>query len=131
MTAPEVEVVETDLLILGGGMAGCGAAFEAGYWGRAKGLRTTIVEKAAVECSEPSPWACRPSTATWACAGARTTRGFRPLRAPGPDGALPRGPRLRHRPPRGLVRPPVRGVGPAHLQERGRHATSARVAGRS
>ena len=51
MNAPEVEVVETDLLILGGGMAGCGAAYEAGYWGRAKGLRTTIVEKAAVERS--------------------------------------------------------------------------------
>ncbi len=51
MKAPEVEVVETDLLILGGGMAGCGAAYEAGYWGRAKGLRTTIVEKAAVERS--------------------------------------------------------------------------------
>jgi adenylylsulfate reductase subunit A len=44
VNAPEVEVVETDLLILGGGMAGCGAAYEAGYWGRAKGLRTTIVE---------------------------------------------------------------------------------------
>jgi adenylylsulfate reductase subunit A len=51
VNAPEVEVVETDLLILGGGMAGCGAAYEAGYWGRAKGLRTTIVEKAAVERS--------------------------------------------------------------------------------
>ncbi|KRT62353.1 MAG: adenylylsulfate reductase subunit alpha, adenylylsulfate reductase, subunit A [Chloroflexi bacterium CSP1-4] len=51
MNAPEVEVVETDLLILGGGMAGCGAAYEAGYWGRARGLRTTIVEKAAVERS--------------------------------------------------------------------------------
>jgi len=51
VNAPEVEVVETDLLILGGGMAGCGAAYEAGYWGRARGLRTTIVEKAAVERS--------------------------------------------------------------------------------
>ncbi len=51
MNQPEIEVVETDLLILGGGMAGCGAAFEAGYWGRAHGLRTTIVEKAAVERS--------------------------------------------------------------------------------
>ena len=51
MKPPEIEVVETDLLILGGGMAGCGAAFEAGYWGRSAGLRTTIVEKAAVERS--------------------------------------------------------------------------------
>lgn len=51
MNPPEVEVVDTDLLILGGGMAGCGAAFEAGYWGRSKGLRVTLVEKAAVERS--------------------------------------------------------------------------------
>ncbi|MEA2670756.1 MAG: adenylylsulfate reductase, subunit, partial [Chloroflexota bacterium] len=51
MEAPALEVVDTDLLILGGGMAGCGAAFEAGYWGRDKGLRVTMVEKAAVERS--------------------------------------------------------------------------------
>lgn len=51
MNPPEVEVVDTDLLILGGGMAGCGAAYEAGYWGRSKGLKVTMVEKAAVERS--------------------------------------------------------------------------------
>ncbi|MDA8072004.1 MAG: adenylyl-sulfate reductase subunit alpha [Actinomycetota bacterium] len=51
MNPPEIEVVETDLLILGGGMAGCGAAYEAGYWARTQGLRTTLVEKAAVERS--------------------------------------------------------------------------------
>lgn len=51
MNQPDVEVVDTDLLILGGGMAGCGAAFEAGYWGRGKGLKVTLVEKAAVERS--------------------------------------------------------------------------------
>ncbi len=51
MNEAEVEVVETDLLILGGGMAGCGAAFEAGYWAAANGLRVTMVEKAAVERS--------------------------------------------------------------------------------
>ena len=51
MKPPEVEVVDTDLLILGGGMAGCGAAFEAGYWAKAKGLKVTLVEKAAVERS--------------------------------------------------------------------------------
>jgi adenylylsulfate reductase subunit A len=51
MQAPEVEVVETDLLILGGGMAGCGAAFEAGYWAQGNGLRVTMVDKAAVERS--------------------------------------------------------------------------------
>ena len=51
MVEPQVEVVETDVLILGGGMAGCGAAFEAAYWAKSKGLRVTIVEKAAIERS--------------------------------------------------------------------------------
>ena len=51
MVQPEIEVVETDVLILGGGMAGCGAAFEAAYWAKSKGLRVVIVEKAAVERS--------------------------------------------------------------------------------
>lgn len=43
------EVVESDVLIIGGGMAGCGAAFEAKYWG--KDLKVVLVEKAAVERS--------------------------------------------------------------------------------
>ncbi len=51
MVQPETEVVETDVLILGGGMAGCGAAFEAAHWAKAKGLKVTIVEKAAIERS--------------------------------------------------------------------------------
>ena len=51
MIQPETEVVETDVLILGGGMAGCGAAFEAAHWAKAKGLKVTIVEKAAIERS--------------------------------------------------------------------------------
>ena len=36
---PEVTEVECDLLIMGGGMAGCGAAFEACRWANAKGLK--------------------------------------------------------------------------------------------
>ncbi|MCL4422109.1 MAG: adenylyl-sulfate reductase subunit alpha [Actinobacteria bacterium] len=32
-------------------MAGCGAAYEAGYWARSQGLRTTLVEKSSVERS--------------------------------------------------------------------------------
>jgi adenylylsulfate reductase subunit A len=51
MERPAIETVETDVLILGGGMAGCGAAYEAAYWARAQGLRVAIVEKAAVERS--------------------------------------------------------------------------------
>ncbi len=51
MEQPQIETVETDVLILGGGMAGCGAAYEAAYWAQAKGLRVDLVEKAAVERS--------------------------------------------------------------------------------
>jgi adenylylsulfate reductase, subunit A len=46
-TAPRV--VDCDLLIVGGGFAGCGAAFEARYWGR--DLHIVVVEKAAIERS--------------------------------------------------------------------------------
>lgn len=44
-------VVETDLLILGGGMAACGAAVEAAYWAKQQGLKVTLVDKAAVDRS--------------------------------------------------------------------------------
>jgi adenylylsulfate reductase subunit A len=47
------EVVDTDVLILGGGMGGCGAAVEAAYWAKAAGLKVTLVEKAAIDRSGP------------------------------------------------------------------------------
>ena len=34
MVTPKVETIDCDILIIGGGMSGCGAAFEANYWGR-------------------------------------------------------------------------------------------------
>ena len=43
--------VETDLLILGGGMAACGAAVEAAYWAKQNGLKVTLVDKAAMDRS--------------------------------------------------------------------------------
>ena len=49
MAAPTTEVVDCDILIIGGGMGGCGAALEACYWG--KGLRVVVVEKAVIERS--------------------------------------------------------------------------------
>ena len=49
MSLPGVEIVDCDILIIGGGMSGCGAAFEANYWG--KGLRVIMVEKAVIERS--------------------------------------------------------------------------------
>ncbi len=46
-------VVETDVLILGGGMSGCGAAVEAAYWAKPLGLKVTCVDKAAIDRSGP------------------------------------------------------------------------------
>lgn len=43
--------VDTDLLILGGGMTACGAAFEAAYWAKKHGLKVTVVDKAAMDRS--------------------------------------------------------------------------------
>ncbi|HCR04895.1 MAG TPA: adenylylsulfate reductase subunit alpha, partial [Gemmatimonadetes bacterium] len=51
MVEPTIEVVECDVLIVGGGMAGCGAAYEAAYWARQKGLRVVLTEKGAIERS--------------------------------------------------------------------------------
>lgn len=44
-------VVETDLLICGGGMAACGAAVEAAHWAKQHGLKVTLVDKAAMDRS--------------------------------------------------------------------------------
>ena len=47
---PEVVEVETDVLIVGGGMAACGTAFEAKRWAP-EGTRITLVDKASLERS--------------------------------------------------------------------------------
>jgi adenylylsulfate reductase, subunit A len=47
----ETVVVETDLLILGGGMAACGAAFEAAHWAKNNNQQVTLVDKASMERS--------------------------------------------------------------------------------
>ena len=39
------------MLIVGGGMSGCGAAYESAYWAKESGLRAVVVEKAAMERS--------------------------------------------------------------------------------
>ena len=48
---PEVTEVDCDLLIMGGGMAGCGAAFEACRWANAKKMTVVLVDKAATDRS--------------------------------------------------------------------------------
>ena len=47
----ETVIVDTDLLILGGGMAACGAAVEAAHWAKQNGLKVTLVDKAAMDRS--------------------------------------------------------------------------------
>ena len=51
MDSFETVEVETDLLILGGGMAACGAAVEAAYWAKKNNLKVTLVDKAAMDRS--------------------------------------------------------------------------------
>jgi len=48
---PEMVEIECDLAILGGGMAGCGAAFEACAWANEKGLKVVMIDKAATDRS--------------------------------------------------------------------------------
>ncbi len=50
LSNPEIVEVDTDLLIIGGGMAACGAAFEAKRWA-GDNLKITLVDKAAMERS--------------------------------------------------------------------------------
>jgi adenylylsulfate reductase subunit A len=47
----ETVEVTTDLLIIGGGMASCGAAVEAAYWAKKNNLKVTVVDKAAMDRS--------------------------------------------------------------------------------
>jgi adenylylsulfate reductase subunit A len=46
-----VETIETDLLIVGGGMAACGAAVEAAAWAKTTGIKVKLVDKAALDRS--------------------------------------------------------------------------------
>jgi adenylylsulfate reductase, subunit A len=48
---PPVETIETDLLLVGGGMACTGAAVEAAAWAKATGIKITLVDKAAMDRS--------------------------------------------------------------------------------
>ncbi|MFQ5954826.1 MAG: adenylyl-sulfate reductase subunit alpha [Kiloniellales bacterium] len=51
MDRPKTEVVDCDVLVVGGGMSGCGVAYETAFWAREHGLRAVVVEKAAIERS--------------------------------------------------------------------------------
>ncbi|MFC1971804.1 adenylyl-sulfate reductase subunit alpha [Chloroflexota bacterium] len=47
----ETVEVTTDLLIIGGGMAACGAAVEAAHWAKKNNLKVALVDKAAMDRS--------------------------------------------------------------------------------
>ena len=47
----DIVEVTTDLLIVGGGMAACGAAVEAAHWAKKHNLKVTVVDKAAMDRS--------------------------------------------------------------------------------
>lgn len=51
MQSFETKIVETDLLILGGGMGSCGAAVEAAHWAKKNNLKVTLVDKAVMDRS--------------------------------------------------------------------------------
>jgi adenylylsulfate reductase subunit A len=48
---PEIVEHETDMLLIGGGMACCGSAYEGVRWAAQKGLKVTMVDKAAADRS--------------------------------------------------------------------------------
>ncbi|MDO8785619.1 MAG: adenylyl-sulfate reductase subunit alpha, partial [Syntrophales bacterium] len=47
----ETVEVTTDLLVIGGGMAACGAVTEAAYWAKKHGLKVALVDKASLDRS--------------------------------------------------------------------------------
>ena len=48
---PEIIEHETDILLIGGGMSACGAAYEAARWAKGQNIRITMVDKAATDRS--------------------------------------------------------------------------------
>ena len=49
MASRKTVYVDSDVLVIGGGFGGCGAAYESRYWGRYK--KIVVVEKANIERS--------------------------------------------------------------------------------
>ena len=61
---------DCDILVVGGGMGGTGAAYESRYWGR--DLKIVIAEKANIDRSGAVAQGLSPLTATWELNGVRT-----------------------------------------------------------
>ena len=63
---------DCDILVVGGGMAGTGATFEARYWGR--DLKIICVEKANIDRSGAVAKVYMLSIAIWVCSGAKISQ---------------------------------------------------------
>jgi succinate dehydrogenase/fumarate reductase flavoprotein subunit len=61
---------DCDVLVVGGGMAGTGATFEARHWGR--DMKIICVEKANIDRSGAVAKVFMQSTVTWECSGVKT-----------------------------------------------------------
>lgn len=87
---PEIVEVETDVLIVGGGMAACGAAYEAVRWA-GDDVRVTLVRQGchgSLGCG--SPGLVSNQHLSWG----EFARGLLPNGVGGPDGNYPRRPRV-------------------------------------
>ena len=123
--------VDSDVLVIGGGMAGCGATYESRYWGR--DLKIVCVEKANIERSG----AVAQGLYAINCYMGMQWDENQPedhVRYARNDlmGLVREDLGLRHRPPCGFHGSQVRGMGPSdHEATRRPGATSARANGRS
>ena len=61
---PEVVEEEVDILLIGGGMACCGAGYEVMRWAEGTDLKIKLVDKAAMDRSGAVARVCQPSTLT-------------------------------------------------------------------
>ncbi len=128
----ETVEVETDLLILGGGMAACGAAVEAAYWAKKNNLKVTLVDKAAMDRSGAVAMGLSAINQYVGLKdGENTVKDYVDYVPQRPHGRRPRGPRRQHRPSRGLARSTCSRSGASRSGRTRAAATSTRVAGSS
>ncbi len=74
---PTIVEFKTDILIIGGGMAACGAAFEVKRWA-GDDVKVTLVDKAAMDRSGAVARASPRSTPIWASRSRKITAGWSP-----------------------------------------------------
>ena len=115
---PEVVEREVDILIVGGGMAACGAAFEVKKWLR-RGQTVLLCDKAAMERSGA---VAQGLSAINTYVGENSPGRLCPHGPQRPDGSRPRRPDLRSGLSCGRLRASVRRMGPADLEKERRKA---------